>query len=201
MRTEEVMALFELPFNDLVFRAQSVHREHFDPNAVQLSTLLSVKTGGCPEDCAYCPQSRALRHRRGRRGRCCRSTAVIAAREAREDERRDPLLHGRGLARPEGPGPATRSLTMVRGVKALGLETCATLGMLKRRPGRAAARCRARLLQPQPRHLARVLRQDHHARAPTTTGSRRSSACAARASTSAAAASSAWANRVAIARR
>src|ERR1051325_8378726 len=58
MRTEEVMALFELPFSDLVFRAQSIHRQHFDPAAVQLSTLLSVKTGGCPEDCAYCPQSR-----------------------------------------------------------------------------------------------------------------------------------------------
>src|SRR5262252_11026568 len=52
-----VEALFELPFNDLLYRAHSVHREHFDPNAVQLSTLLSIKTGGCPEDCAYCPQS------------------------------------------------------------------------------------------------------------------------------------------------
>jgi len=58
MRTEEVLALFELPFSELVFRAQSIHRQHFDPAAVQLSTLLSVKTGGCPEDCAYCPQSR-----------------------------------------------------------------------------------------------------------------------------------------------
>ena len=54
---DAVEALFELPFNDLLFRAQSVHREHFEPNEVQLSTLLSIKTGGCPEDCAYCPQS------------------------------------------------------------------------------------------------------------------------------------------------
>ena len=53
----EVEALFELPFNDLLFRAQGVHRQHFDPNAVQVSTLLSIKTGGCPEDCKYCPQS------------------------------------------------------------------------------------------------------------------------------------------------
>src|SRR5689334_18881127 len=53
----EVQALFALPFNDLLFRAQSVHRRHFDPNAVQVSTLLSIKTGACPEDCAYCPQS------------------------------------------------------------------------------------------------------------------------------------------------
>lgn len=54
---QEARALFELPFNDLVFRAQSVHREHFDPNEVQISTLLSIKTGACPEDCKYCPQS------------------------------------------------------------------------------------------------------------------------------------------------
>jgi len=54
---EEIQALFDLPFNDLMFRAQSVHRENFDPNAVQVSTLLSIKTGGCPEDCGYCPQS------------------------------------------------------------------------------------------------------------------------------------------------
>ncbi|TNY07230.1 biotin synthase BioB, partial [Escherichia coli] len=54
---DAVAALFELPFNDLLFRAQTVHREHFDPNAVQLSTLLSIKTGGCEEDCKYCPQS------------------------------------------------------------------------------------------------------------------------------------------------
>lgn len=56
-RVADVVALYELPFNDLLFRAQTVHREHFDPNAVQLSTLLSIKTGGCEEDCAYCPQS------------------------------------------------------------------------------------------------------------------------------------------------
>src|SRR6201986_5090288 len=54
---DEVLALFRLPFNDLLYRAQSIHRTHFDPNAVQISTLLSIKTGGCPEDCAYCPQS------------------------------------------------------------------------------------------------------------------------------------------------
>src|SRR5690606_7313907 len=56
-QTNEIEALFNLPFNDLLFRAQSVHRQHFDPNQVQISTLLSIKTGGCPEDCAYCPQS------------------------------------------------------------------------------------------------------------------------------------------------
>src|SRR3984893_9399767 len=58
MKIEEVVALYDLPFPELIYRAQSVHRQHFDPAALQLSTLLSVKTGGCPEDCAYCPQSR-----------------------------------------------------------------------------------------------------------------------------------------------
>src|ERR1700692_4645293 len=56
-KVADIVALYELPFNDLLFRAQQVHREHFDANLVQLSTLLSIKTGGCPEDCAYCPQS------------------------------------------------------------------------------------------------------------------------------------------------
>jgi len=58
MKVEQILALYELPFADLLYRAQTVHRQHFDPSALQLSTLLSVKTGGCPEDCAYCPQSR-----------------------------------------------------------------------------------------------------------------------------------------------
>ena len=61
---EEVRALFALPFPELMFRAAQVHRENFDPSEVQISTLLSIKTGGCPEDCAYCPQSREIRHRR-----------------------------------------------------------------------------------------------------------------------------------------
>ncbi|HXJ09552.1 MAG TPA: biotin synthase BioB, partial [Burkholderiales bacterium] len=58
MKVEQILALYGLPFADLLYRAQTVHRQHFDPSALQLSTLLSVKTGGCPEDCAYCPQSR-----------------------------------------------------------------------------------------------------------------------------------------------
>src|SRR5712664_2035430 len=61
MKIEDVLALYDLPFPELIYRAQSVHRQHFDPAALQLSTLLSVKTGGCPEDCAYCPQSRRYR--------------------------------------------------------------------------------------------------------------------------------------------
>src|SRR3982751_6638752 len=81
---EALEALYALPFNDLVFRAQSVHRENFDPNAVQLSTLLSIKTGGCPEDCGYCPQ--AARYHTGVENEPLMSVdaVVAAARTARE---------------------------------------------------------------------------------------------------------------------
>ena len=100
----QVRALFDLPFPDLIFHAQRIHRLHFDPREVQISTLLSIKTGGCPEDCAYCPQSahyetgvkaeKLMEARRGpRRG---------AGGQAR---RREPLLHGRRLAHAEGPRP------------------------------------------------------------------------------------------------
>jgi len=124
----EVRVLFELPFPDLMFRAQSVHRMHFDPRAVQISTLLSIKTGGCPEDCAYCPQSASY------------ETGV----EAGKLMSRDAVLEEAQAAKAAGAsrfcmGAAWRSpkdrdldhvCAMVEGVKALGLETCATLGML-----------------------------------------------------------------------
>ena len=133
MRTEEVMALFELPFSDLVFRAQSIHRQHFDPAALQLSTLLSVKTGGCPEDCAYCPQSR-------------RYDAGVEDEEILDLET---VIEHAKAAKANGAtrfcmgaawrGPKEKDLLpvldMVKGVKDLGLETCVTLGMLK--PGQA----------------------------------------------------------------
>jgi biotin synthase len=133
MKVEDVLALYELPFPDLIYRAQSVHREHFDPAALQLSTLLSVKTGGCPEDCAYCPQSR--RYRTGVEDEDVLSleTVTRAARAARS--------HGasRFCMGAAWRGPKERELEqilpMIRQVKDLGLETCATLGMLK--PGQA----------------------------------------------------------------
>ena len=101
---DEVLALLACPFSDLVHRAQVVHRRHFDPNAVQVSTLLSIKTGGCPEDCAYCPQS--IRYDTGleREALLPPATCVARARAARE-ARRDALLHGRRVAEPEGPRP------------------------------------------------------------------------------------------------
>jgi biotin synthase len=129
MRTEEVMALFELPFSELVFRAQGIHRQHFDPAAVQLSTLLSVKTGGCPEDCAYCPQSR--RFNTG-----VEDEEILGLKEVLEHAQ---AAKANGATRfcmgAAWRGPKDRDLDkvipMVAGVKALGLETCVTLGMLK----------------------------------------------------------------------
>ncbi|HEY4316448.1 MAG TPA: biotin synthase BioB [Herbaspirillum sp.] len=125
---DEVAALFDLPFNELLFRAQQVHRQHFDATEVELATLLSIKTGGCPEDCGYCPQ--AARYDTGVTAQKMLplETVLTAAREAKS--------HGAtrfcmGAAWRE---PKDRDLEkveeMVREVKALGLETCATLGML-----------------------------------------------------------------------
>ena len=133
MNVKDVVALLELPFPELIYRAQSVHRSHHDPAALQLSTLLSVKTGGCPEDCAYCPQSR--RYRTGVEDEDVLSleTVTRAARAARS--------HGasRFCMGAAWRGPKDRELEqilpMIRQVKDLGLETCATLGMLK--PGQA----------------------------------------------------------------
>ena len=126
---EEALALFALPFNDLVFRAHTVHRANFDPNRVQRSTLLSIKTGGCPEDCGYCPQ--AARYHTGIEGQELMplDEVVAAARCARENGA------SRFCMGAAWRGPKARDLApvldMVREVKALGLETCCTLGMLK----------------------------------------------------------------------
>jgi biotin synthase len=127
---DEVRALFDLAFPDLMFRAQSVHRQNFDPAEVQISTLLSIKTGGCPEDCAYCPQS--ARYDTGVRAEklMARDAVMAEARAAREAGASRFCM---GAAWRE---PKDRDLdqvcAMVAGVKALGLETCATLGMLSR---------------------------------------------------------------------
>src|SRR5687768_231107 len=125
----DVEALFGLPFNDLLYRAHRVHREHFDPNAVQLSTLLSVKTGGCPEDCAYCPQ--AARYQTGVANEALLSAEQVVA-AARTAKANGATRFCMGAA---WRGPRQRDLErvieMVHGVRALGLETCATLGLLK----------------------------------------------------------------------
>ena len=124
----EVQALFELPFNDLLFKAQSIHRENFDQNAVQVSTLLSIKTGACPEDCKYCPQSN-------------RYDTGLEAEKLMEIEK---VINEARAAKESGAtrfcmGAAWRSpkkkdmpyvVGMVKEVKSMGLETCMTLGML-----------------------------------------------------------------------
>jgi biotin synthase len=124
----ELRALFALPFPELRFRAQQVHRLHFAPAEVQISTLLSIKTGGCPEDCAYCPQ--AARYDTGVKAEKLMSLDAVLA-EARAAKASGATRFCMGAA---WRSPKDRDLenvcSMVEGVKALGLETCATLGML-----------------------------------------------------------------------
>ncbi|RQR33186.1 MULTISPECIES: biotin synthase BioB [unclassified Burkholderia] len=128
-RVADVVALFELPFNDLMFRAQQVHREHFDANAVQLSTLLSIKTGGCEEDCGYCSQS--SHHETGLKAEKLMDVdAVLDAARAAKANGASRFCMGAAWRNPkERHMPALTE--MVRGVKELGLETCMTLGMLE----------------------------------------------------------------------
>ncbi|MEX2149470.1 MAG: biotin synthase BioB [Steroidobacteraceae bacterium] len=125
---EEVRALHRLPFSDLIHHAQTAHRRHFDPNQVQVSTLLSIKTGACPEDCAYCPQS--IRYDTGLEREALMDPATVIAR-ARAARASGATRFCMGAA---WRSPKDRDLEtvaeMVRGVRELGLETCATLGML-----------------------------------------------------------------------
>jgi len=151
--------LFELPLNDLLYRAHGVHRAHFDANVVQLSTLLSVKTGGCPEDCAYCPQS--VRYAAGVPDQDVLALEEVtrAARAAR-DAGATRFCMGAAWR-----GPKERDLdpvlAMIREVKALGLETCATLGLL--REGQAEKLRDAGLdyynhnLDTAPEHYAKII--------------------------------------------
>jgi biotin synthase len=130
---EEARALFALPFNDLLFHAQRVHRDHFDPNRVQVSTLLSIKTGGCPEDCAYCPQS--VRYDTGvGREELMELEAVVDAARTAQANGATRFCMGAAYRNPKAK-QLERIKEMVREVHALGLETCATLGMLT--PGQA----------------------------------------------------------------
>jgi biotin synthase len=128
-RVADVEALFALPFNDLLFRAQQVHREHFDPNAVQRSTLLSIKTGGCSEDCGYCSQS--ARYDTGlERERLMPLDEVLENARAAKAKGASRFCMGAAWRGPKDKD-LEPVLDMVREVKALGLETCVTLGMLK----------------------------------------------------------------------
>jgi biotin synthase len=124
----EVRALFGLPFPDLMFQAQTVHRLHFDPRAVQISTLLSIKTGGCPEDCAYCPQSASYETGVAAEKLMSRD-AVLAQAQAAKGAGASRFCMGAAWRSPKDRD-LDQVCAMVKGVKALGLETCATLGML-----------------------------------------------------------------------
>jgi biotin synthase len=126
----EIEALFALPFNDLLHRAQLAHREHHDANAVQVSTLLSIKTGACPEDCAYCPQS--ARYDTGLKAeKLMPLEAVVAKARQAKEAGASRFCMGAAWRSPKDRDIAQVN-AMVGAVKALGLETCATLGMLSR---------------------------------------------------------------------
>jgi len=124
----EIEGLFELPFNELMYRAQQVHRDYFDANEVQVSTLLSIKTGGCPEDCAYCPQS--VHHESDLEPESLMAIeAVVDAARAARQAGASRFCMGAAWRNPRGRN-FERVLEMVERVRAEGLETCMTLGML-----------------------------------------------------------------------
>jgi len=124
----EVLALYTTPFADLVFHAQQVHRCHHEPNTVQMSTLLSIKTGACPEDCAYCPQS--VRYDTGIEREALMDVAAVRAAATRaRDAGATRFCMGAAYRSPKGKDLKV-IVDMIRAVRSLGLETCATLGML-----------------------------------------------------------------------
>jgi len=128
-RVSDVVALYEMPFMDLLYRAQQVHRQHHDPSAVQLSSLLSIKTGGCPEDCAYCPQSARYDTGVEREKLMALDDVLQAARQAKASGAQR-FCMGAAWRSPKDHQIAAVA-EMVSAVKAMGLETCVTLGMLK----------------------------------------------------------------------
>ena len=145
-RLAEVQALFALPFTDLILRAQRLHRAHHEPNTVQMSTLLSIKTGACPEDCAYCPQS--VRYDTG-----LATEALLEVAAVREHAVRAKAAGATRFCMGAAyRSPKARDLQvivqMVREVRALGLESCATLGMLT--PAQATELKAAGLIGPRP---------------------------------------------------
>lgn len=125
---EEVLTLFRLPLNDLLYQAQTAHRQHFEPNKVQLSTLLNIKSGGCPEDCGYCPQS--VRHNTGLKAEPLLDAGTVKAAAQRAKECGATRFCMGAAWRSPKDRDIEKVAELVETVKALGLETCATLGML-----------------------------------------------------------------------
>jgi biotin synthase len=124
----EVLALYALPFNDLIFKAQTVHRQNFDPNEVQVSSLLSIKTGACSEDCGYCPQSARFDTGLKSEPLMCVDDVIAAAQQAK-NQGASRFCMGAAWRKPKDKD-VEKVIEMVQGVKALGMETCVTLGML-----------------------------------------------------------------------
>ena len=124
----EVLVLYALPFNDLLFKAQTIHRENFNPNEVQISSLLSIKTGSCSEDCGYCPQS--ARYESGLKSEPLMAIGdVLDAAAQAKSQGATRFCMGAAWRKPKD-SDIERVVEMVQGVKALGMETCVTLGML-----------------------------------------------------------------------
>lgn len=124
----EIKKLFELPFNDLLFKAQQVHRQHFDPNRIQVSSLLSIKTGSCPEDCSYCPQS--AHYNTGlEKEQLLPTQAVVEAARAAKDKGATRFCMGAAWRNPTDKN-LDSVIEMIEAVQAEGMETCVTLGML-----------------------------------------------------------------------
>ncbi len=127
-QADEVLALYALPFNDLLFKAQTIHRENFNPNEVQISSLLSIKTGSCSEDCGYCPQS--ARYDSGLKSEPLMAIGdVLEAAANAKSQGATRFCMGAAWRKPKD-SDIERVVEMVQGVKALGMETCVTLGML-----------------------------------------------------------------------
>ncbi len=124
----QIEALFNLPFADLMYRAQQTHREHFDPNAVQLSSLLSIKTGGCSEDCGYCPQS-AFNDTGMENGKMLDVETVVQAARVAQQNGAGRFCMGAAWREPNDEDMQS-VVEMIKAVRGLGMETCATLGML-----------------------------------------------------------------------
>ena len=127
-KLDEIKALFELPFNDLLFKAHSIHRENFDPNQVQVSSLLNIKTGACPEDCSYCSQS--SKYDTGlEREKLMEIDEVLQQAQNAKNKGATRFCMGAAWRNPTDKS-LDKVIPMIQGVKAMGMETCVTLGML-----------------------------------------------------------------------
>ena len=190
---EEIRGIYHLPLPELIFRAQTAHREFQRPDEVQLCRLLSIKTGGCPEDCAYCSQSAHYKTDVAREELMDPVDVLEAAKRAKS-EGATRFCMGAAWRQVTDGKDFERVLEMVRAVAALDMEVCCTLGMLTESQARRLKKRGADGVQPQSRYVAGILRRTSSRRASTRTGCRRLRTCARRASRCAAAEFWEWVN-------